>query len=1037
MKKNQILSLVLSIMMLVTVVFPTGVFAEEIAVQEAPIAVVEAADDNGADQAAEVEAASNAADQSAAADAVNAPADQGGDDEVVDTTEDQGAVDEATDATEEQGADEEEASFVQGYVLMNSGASLYLTESTNEKVGAFNGSAIVYAIETIHAENEGDSWLWIVFDTEEARNANIAPFCGYVQFKDVTVMANEAVVEMVNALAGDETVRCYQSNPLPLVDFAIDAEVQQPQDGSLTQESGSATATAPVITSQPQSVTAVKGTKATFRVKATGSGTLSYTWQYKTATGTNWATTKASVTDTLTVSANTNNGYQYRCIVKDDNGSVTSDPATLTVKTVVITTQPKSVTAAKGTKATFTVKATGSGTLSYTWQYKTATGTNWATTKASVTDTLTVTANTNNGYQYRCIVKDSNGSVTSNAATLKVTTLSITKQPQSVTALKGTKASFTVEATGSGTLSYTWQYKTATGTTWATTGASKTNTLTVTANTNNGYQYRCIVKDDNSSVTSNAATLKVTTLSITKQPQSVTALKGTKASFTVEATGSGTLSYTWQYKTATGTTWATTGASTTNTLTVTANANNGYQYRCIVKDSNGSVTSNAATLTVSILTITSQPQSVTAMKGAKASFTVNATGSGTLSYTWQYKTATGTTWATTDASKTKTLTVTANTNNGYQYRCIVKDANSSVTSAAATLTVKTVEITSQPQSVTAKKGTKATFTVGATGSGTLTYTWQYKTATGTTWATTGASTTNTLTVTANANHGYQYRCIVKSGTESVTSDPATLTVSILTITAQPESVTAMKGTKAAFTVNATGRGTLSYTWQYKTATGTTWATTGASKTNTLTVTANTNNGYQYRCIVKDDNGTETSEPATLTVTSITITAQPQDVTARKGTQATFTVEAVGADTLTYTWQYKTATGTTWATTGASTTNTLTVTANTNNGNQYRCIVKCGSESVTSDPATLTVDTVLVSGDITYEILTTTTCSVTSYAGTATSLVIPQTVEDLTVTEVGEEAFMDNKRLVSIDLPDTITVIHARAFKNCSSLSEMN
>ena len=470
---------------------------------------------------------------------------------------------------------------------------------------------------------------------------------------------------------------------------------------------------------------------------------------------------------------------------------------------------------------------------------------------------------------------------------------------------------------------------------------------------------------------------------------------------------------------------------------MTANANNGYQYRCIVKDSNGSVTSNAATLTVSTLTITSQPQSVTAMKGAKASFTVNATGSGTLSYTWQYKTATGTTWTTTGASKTNTLTVTANANNGYQYRCIVKDANSSVTSAAATLTVKTVEITSQPQSVTAKKGTKATFTVGATGSGTLTYTWQYKTATGTTWVTTGASTTNTLTVTANANHGYQYRCIVKSGTESVTSDPATLTVSILTITAQPESVTAMKGTKAAFTVNATGRGTLSYTWQYKTATGTTWATTGASKTNTLTVTANTNNGYQYRCIVKDDNGTETSEPATLTVTSITITTQPQDVTARKGTQATFTVEAVGADTLTYTWQYKTATGTTWATTGASTTNTLTVTANTNDGNQYRCIVKCGSESVTSDPATLTVDTVLVSGDITYEILTTTTCSVTSYAGTATSLVIPQTVEDLTVTEIGEEAFMDNKRLVSIDLPDTITVIHARAFKNCSSLSEMN
>ena len=38
--------------------------------------------------------------------------------------------------------------------------------------------------------------------------------------------------------------------------------------------------------------------------------------------------------------------------------------------------------------------------------------------------------------------------------------------------------------------------------------------------------------------------------------------------------------------------------------------------------------------------------------------------------------------------------------------------------------------------------------------------------------------------------------------------------------------------------------------------------------------------------------------------------------------------------------------------------------------------------------------------------------------------------------IGEEPFMGNATLVSIDLPDSITAIRARAFKNCTSLSQM-
>ena len=67
-------------------------------------------------------------------------------------------------------------------------------------------------------------------------------------------------------------------------------------------------------------------------------------------------------------------------------------------------------------------------------------------------------------------------------------------------------------------------------------------------------------------------------------------------------------------------------------------------------------------------------------------------------------------------------------------------------------------------------------------------------------------------------------------------------------------------------------------------------------------------------------------------------------------------------------------------------------------------------------------------------------NVTTAVTRTATLTIPECVGDdswFVVTEVGEEAFMGEEDLVSITLPDTITVIRARAFKNCTNLSKMN
>ena len=66
--------------------------------------------------------------------------------------------------------------------------------------------------------------------------------------------------------------------------------------------------------------------------------------------------------------------------------------------------------------------------------------------------------------------------------------------------------------------------------------------------------------------------------------------------------------------------------------------------------------------------------------------------------------------------------------------------------------------------------------------------------------------------------------------------------------------------------------------------------------------------------------------------------------------------------------------------------------------------------------------------------------IVGYEGSATSLLIPTTIDFngviCTVTEVGKEAFYNNTVLTSISLPNTIIVINEAAFCNCSSLYSM-
>lgn len=60
----------------------------------------------------------------------------------------------------------------------------------------------------------------------------------------------------------------------------------------------------------------------------------------------------------------------------------------------------------------------------------------------------------------------------------------------------------------------------------------------------------------------------------------------------------------------------------------------------------------------------------------------------------------------------------------------------------------------------------------------------------------------------------------------------------------------------------------------------------------------------------------------------------------------------------------------------------------------------------------------------------------SYKGTTANLIMPQTYENLPITQIGENAFKNNVTLETIVLPNTIKTISASAFEGCTSLKSI-
>ena len=394
-------------------------------------------------------------------------------------------------------------------------------------------------------------------------------------------------------------------------------------DGSTTYElnifvvSGSADITATLevegeveiplatITSQPTDITVTEQEFVDFSVTAEGSGTLSYQWFA------NGSAIAGATSDTLTVRATLSiDNTVYTVEITDNNGTVTSDSATLSVVAIplVITAQPENLTVTEGDNATFAVTATGSGTLSYQW-FANASVIPDATNNTLTVNSVSAAAD---GTAYSVQITDgNNASATSNNAILSV----VPPLPSSVinlgeATLDSERAagprfvSFSFDSLGDAvhTVTVAWDSDADVRFNLLDPNGNRVNDSAVRG-TNPGVwsgpldantRYRLSIFSVDGIANISATVEASIGATIVGQPSDLIVTEGDDAFFSVEAEGSGNLTYQWLANGVPIT------GETGETLTVLATTldEDGTEYSVEVDNGISTTTSDAATLTV-------------------------------------------------------------------------------------------------------------------------------------------------------------------------------------------------------------------------------------------------------------------------------------------------------------------------------------------------------------------------------------------------------------------------------------------------------
>jgi alpha-tubulin suppressor-like RCC1 family protein len=215
----------------------------------------------------------------------------------------------------------------------------------------------------------------------------------------------------------------------------------------------------------------------------------------------------------------------------------------------IIVTPPADQSVAEPAAASFSVTAIGTPPLRFQWQRSDDEGVTFANVAGGTSSTYTTPSTSlaaDNGDRYRVLVSNLEGTRTSAAARLSVTSTvvapSIATPPQNASVAPGSSATFSVVATGTAP-SYQWQRSNDGGATWTDIAAATLASYVVASAqlTDNGAQFRVRVSNAAGFVNSAAATL---TVSVLPPPAGAVARIAAGSDFSLARSANGSL-YSW------------------------------------------------------------------------------------------------------------------------------------------------------------------------------------------------------------------------------------------------------------------------------------------------------------------------------------------------------------------------------------------------------------------------------------------------------------------------------------------------------------
>ncbi|XP_074611675.1 receptor-type tyrosine-protein phosphatase delta-like isoform X2 [Acropora palmata] len=582
----------------------------------------------------------------------------------------------------------------------------------------------------------------------------------------------------------------------------------------------------PALITYPRSQTVREGENATLFCDATGNPRPSISWTIDELAVNITVYSRISLTSDnkqLTVKnvSRTDSHHKYRCQANNSVGTITSDPASLTVQyKPAFTNHPQNKTVREGDTVTLFCNATGNPKPSISWTIDGLTVNITVHPRIGLSSdnkqlTVRNVNRTDLSHEYRCQANNSVGTITSDAASLTDQFKpAFTTHPQNQTVREGDNVTLLCNATGNPKPSISWTIDGLTVNITvhpriSLTSDNKQLTVRNVDRTDFSHKYQCQANNSVGTITSDAASLTDQFKpAFTTHPQNQTVRVGDNVTLFCNATGNPkpTISWTIDGLTVNVTVYSRIRLTSDNKQLTVRNVNrtdSHHKYRCQASNSVKTITSDTASLNVLYKpAFTTYPQNQTVQEGDNVTLFCDATGNPKPTISW---TIGGSSLNITVhprmslSSYKKHLTVrnVKRTDSHHKYRCQANNSVEALTSDAASLNVQyKPAFTTYPLNQTVREGDNVTLLCDATGNPKPTISW---TIDGLTVNIEGqprislTSDNKQLTVrnVKRTDSNHQYRCRANNSVETITSVDASLNVQFVpevTIEGTPEKV---------------------------------------------------------------------------------------------------------------------------------------------------------------------------------------------------------------------------------------------------------